>query len=99
MSQPAALPPDQILSQRQEELRERAAHIVEQLVLALKEVPAGDEDIALLIDAAERLRSFFLLVIVGEFNSGKSALINALLGAEVMPEGVTPTTSAIHLLR
>ncbi|HET7037668.1 MAG TPA: dynamin family protein [Thermomicrobiaceae bacterium] len=99
MSQQAALPPDQILSQRQEELRERAAHIVEQLVLALKEVPAGDEDIALLIDAAERLRSFFLLVIVGEFNSGKSALINTLLGAEVMPEGVTPTTSAIHLLR
>ena len=42
--------------------------------------------------AAEQLTSLFLLVIVGEFNAGKSAFINALVGAEVMPEGVTPTT-------
>ena len=38
-------------------------------------------------------------MIVGEFNAGKSAFINALVGAEVMPEGVTPTTSVINLLR
>jgi small GTP-binding protein len=38
-------------------------------------------------------------VIVGEFNAGKSAFINALAGAEIMPEGVTPTTSVINLLR
>jgi len=99
MSERTALPPEQILSERQEELRERAARLVERLVLALKEVPATDEDVSLLLDAAERLRSFFLLVLVGEFNSGKSALINALLGAAVMPEGVTPTTSAVHVLR
>jgi small GTP-binding protein len=36
---------------------------------------------------------------VGEFNSGKSSLINALLGADVLPEGVTPTTASINLLR
>lgn len=99
MSAEPLLPPEQILSQRQEELRERAGSILEGLVLALKGIPATDEDTALLLDAVERLRSFFLLVIVGEFNAGKSALINALLGAPVMPEGVTPTTSAIHVLR
>jgi small GTP-binding protein len=99
MSTRPLMPPEQILNQRQEELRERAASVVEQLVLALRQVPATDDDIMLLVDAAERLRSFFLLVIVGEFNSGKSALINALLGAPVMPEGVTPTTGAIHVLR
>ena len=38
-------------------------------------------------------------MLVGEFNAGKSAFINALVGAEVMPEGVTPTTSVINLLR
>ena len=43
--------------------------------------------------------ALFLLVVVGEFNAGKSAFINALVGAEVMPEGVTPTTSVINLLR
>jgi small GTP-binding protein len=36
---------------------------------------------------------------VGEFNAGKSTLLNALLGAAVLEEGVTPTTTAIHLLR
>jgi small GTP-binding protein len=41
----------------------------------------------------------FLLVVVGEFNSGKSAFINALLGQQVLEEGVTPTTTRIHLLK
>lgn len=39
-----------------------------------------------------------MLVVTGEFNSGKSSLINALLGAELLKEGVTPTTDRIHLL-
>jgi small GTP-binding protein len=41
----------------------------------------------------------FHLVVVGEFNHGKSTFVNALLGAEVLPVGVTPTTAAIHHLR
>src|SRR5205085_6943066 len=45
------------------------------------------------------LDELFLLVIVGEFNSGKSALINALLRAPVLEEGVTPTTAKITKLR
>jgi predicted GTPase len=40
----------------------------------------------------------FLLVIVGEFNAGKSAFINALLGERVLREGVTPTTAVITRL-
>src|SRR5262249_58628474 len=35
----------------------------------------------------------------GEFNSGKSSFINALLGEKVLAEGVTPTTDRITLLR
>ena len=38
----------------------------------------------------------FHLVVLGEFNSGKSTFVNALLGAEVLPTGVTPTTAAIN---
>jgi small GTP-binding protein len=41
----------------------------------------------------------FLLVIVGEFNAGKSAFINALLGQVVLQEGVTPTTAQIQLVQ
>jgi len=40
----------------------------------------------------------FHLVVVGEFNHGKSTFVNALLGANVLPVGVTPTTAVIHHL-
>ena len=35
----------------------------------------------------------FVLVVLGEFKRGKSTLINALLGREVVPSGVTPLTT------
>jgi len=38
----------------------------------------------------------FHLVVVGEFNHGKTTFVNALLGAAVLPVGVTPTTAVIH---
>ncbi|GGK24713.1 hypothetical protein GCM10008955_17900 [Deinococcus malanensis] len=48
--------------------------------------------------AARALDETFLLVVVGEFNAGKSSFVNALLGAQVLPEGVTPTTDRIYVL-
>jgi len=42
--------------------------------------------------------SLFTVVFAGEFNSGKSTLINALLGAEILESGVLPTTDAITIL-
>ena len=38
----------------------------------------------------------FHLVVMGEFNHGKTTFVNALLGENVLPVGVTPTTAAIH---
>lgn len=38
----------------------------------------------------------FHLVVVGEFNHGKTTFVNALLGDRVLPVGVTPTTAVIH---
>jgi GTP-binding protein EngB required for normal cell division len=52
-----------------------------------------------LAESLERLEEPFLLVVVGEFNAGKSAFINALLGQALLEEGVTPTTVRIGLLR
>lgn len=40
----------------------------------------------------------FHLVVVGEFNHGKTTFVNALLGKSVLPVGVTPTTAVIHHL-
>ena len=40
----------------------------------------------------------FTLVVLGEFNHGKSTFVNALLGATVLPAGITPTTATINHL-
>ena len=45
------------------------------------------------IPALERGR--ITLVVLGEFNHGKSTVINSLLGEDVLPMGITPTTSVI----
>ncbi|MBK8027840.1 MAG: dynamin family protein [Chloroflexi bacterium] len=53
-----------------------------------------------LLDMAEDLRDlFFLVVVIGEFNAGKSTFINALLGDELLAMGITPTTEAIHIIK
>lgn len=88
-----------ILSGRQHELLAEESQLLDRLMTALAAFPATDADREELRRASEQLGDLFLLVIVGEFNAGKSAFINALLGAEVMPEGVTPTTAVINLLR
>ncbi len=41
----------------------------------------------------------FNLVVVGEFKRGKSTIINALLGQDVLPTGVVPLTSVVTLLQ
>lgn len=52
----------------------------------------------LLRDSAAALEEPFLLVIAGEFNSGKSSAVNALLGGRFLTEGVLPTTNEISVL-
>lgn len=39
------------------------------------------------------------VVVLGEFNHGKTTMLNALLGGEVLPMGITPTTAVITHLR
>src|SRR5262249_44439488 len=70
-----------------------------ELAAALAAVGASVEDRAVLADALRGLGELFLLVVVGEFNAGKSALLNELIGAPLLPEGVTPTTAQISLVR
>jgi len=73
--------------------------LLAQLRDALMRFGASDEDKATLASSIRQLDEFFMLVVVGEFNSGKSAFINALVGRQVVKEGVTPTTAQIHVLK
>ncbi len=47
----------------------------------------------------EGLENLFSIVFIGEFSTGKSTIINALLGNSILPTGITPTTDRITILR
>ncbi|HTG50542.1 MAG TPA: dynamin family protein, partial [Gemmatimonadales bacterium] len=89
------------LSDREQDLRAREQELLDRLAQALEAFGPDvvPEDLQRFREARDQLAGLFLLVVAGEFNSGKSSFINALLGERVLPEGVTPTTDRINLLR
>jgi len=88
-----------ILDPTQDELLKEERQILSRLQLALVKFDAAPDHQSALAKSIAQLDELFLLVIVGEFNAGKSAFINALVGSPVAPEGVTPTTAQINVLQ
>src|SRR6476469_5108068 len=88
-----------ILSGGEDELVREERRVLSRLRTALARFDAAPEHQQALDRSIEQLDELFLLVIVGEFNSGKSAFINALVGTAVAEEGVTPTTAQINVLQ
>src|SRR5918996_267962 len=88
-----------LLSTDQDELLREERKVLARLRGALVRFNAAEEHQSALDRSIEQLDELFLLVIIGEFNSGKSAFINALVGASVAQEGVTPTTAQINVLQ
>ncbi len=76
-----------------------ARHLLSDIRDALTRFGVTADDQSALTASIRQLDEFFLLVVVGEFNAGKSAFINALAGQQVLLEGVTPTTAKIHLVK
>ena len=88
-----------ILTEHQEELLKTERKLLNDLRITLTRFGSTSEDQKILGESLEQLDDLFLLVVVGEFNAGKSAFINALLGQRMLEEGVTPTTTHINILR
>ncbi|GAA5500844.1 GTPase Der [Deinococcus xinjiangensis] len=87
-----------LVSARTQDLLTRERSLLSDLQAFLEVQGAPPEVIEHARVAARTLDEAFLLVVVGEFNAGKSSFVNALLGAQVLPEGVTPTTDRIYVL-
>lgn len=88
-----------ILTLEQEQVLKRERDFLNDLRVKLIEFSVSKESQETLGQSIAQLDDLFLLVLVGEFNAGKSAVINALLGQKLLKEGVTPTTSQINILR
>ena len=80
-------------------LLDEARRLLGEVAARLEDLGLPDATRKALADSLDQLTRPFLLVVVGEFNAGKSAFINALLGARVLEEGVTPTTSRIGIVQ
>lgn len=88
-----------ILNEQQAALLKEEKHILEELRVTLAGFEVAPEDMDTLGQSLLQLDELFLLVVVGEFNAGKSAFINALLGQRLLVEGVTPTTTQINIIK
>ena len=88
-----------LLNRQEEDILQSERALLDRLGLDLARLEARREDQTRLDQARRQLDELFLLVIVGEFNAGKSAFINALLGQPLLQEGATPTTVRVHILR
>jgi len=88
-----------ILTKTQKDLLSRERELLNQIQITLVEYGVAEKDQKALMDSIHQLDDFFLLVVVGEFNAGKSAFINALMGESLLEEGVTPTTTKVNILR
>ena len=89
----------QVLTAEQGRILQEERRLLGDLQVALARLDAPDSDLGLIGNALAQLEELFLMVVVGEFNAGKSAVINALLGGDYLPEGVVPTTSELVLIR
>ncbi len=83
------------------ELREREIRLLHDIGDLLAGMsPEGEHERQRLRDVADDLRNmFYMVVVMGEFNAGKSSFINALLQDNLLPTGITPTTEVIELIR
>ena len=88
-----------ILTDEQARILVEERRALAELRLTLERVAMDDDDAASFDASLRQLDELFLLVVAGEFNAGKSAFINALMGEPLLEEGVTPTTQRVTLVK
>src|SRR5579864_6163982 len=88
-----------VLQEQQRDLLRQERQIANELQACLFGFEGADAYATTLQQVTAALDELFLLVVVGEFNAGKSACINALLRTDALEEGVIPTTTQITIIR
>lgn len=90
---------DALLTPAHEALLEAERNLLARLHGVLTRTGADASLRERLSEVIETLDALFVVVVVGEFNAGKSTVLNALFGEKLLEEGPIPTTAQITLLR
>ena len=92
---------DEKLLQAYHSIRQREHKLIHDLLPALRKIDAlPEEHIDQVRDAMFHTDHPYLMALVGPFNTGKSSIVNALMGSEtLLKTGATPTTDSIQILR
>ncbi len=102
-----------LLSEDERKLLEEQKQLIEtsrELALKVEAMARTTEDETLSLLSSQQyssrhfveglqLEATFSVVVAGEFNAGKSTLINALLGKKLLETGTLPTTDSITVVR
>jgi tetratricopeptide (TPR) repeat protein len=74
----------------------QVAGVLERVVTSRRDLASCAGDIA---RATADLDQPLLVTVMGEFSSGKSSFVNAFIGHDVAPTGITPTTATINVVK
>ncbi|MEQ9619892.1 MAG: dynamin family protein [Deltaproteobacteria bacterium] len=88
----------QILEEKYSEIILEQKLLLKSLFIEIKELSDPELE-GKLKSVQESVENLFSLVFIGEFSTGKSSIINTLLKQQVLPEGITPTTDTIIIIR
>lgn len=88
----------QILDEKYSKVVLEEKLLLQALLAEIKELSDSELE-SRLRSVEEGLDNLFSLVFIGEFSTGKSSVINALLGQDLLPRGITPTTDEITVIK
>jgi GTPase SAR1 family protein len=79
---------------------DKYSHLKDELLTCIDSVSATDIPNCPCEELREKIQNnVFNLVVLGQFKRGKTTLINALLGAEILPTAIVPLTSIATILK
>jgi GTPase SAR1 family protein len=79
---------------------DKYSHLKDELLTCIDSVSAIEIPNCLCEELREKIQNnVFNLVVLGQFKRGKTTLINALLGAEILPTAIVPLTSIATILK